>query len=386
MRLMILIVVSAALGTAVGATLAFVDVRPAVSSSSPAGATSTSSTVLAQGAAPRVEVDHGTYEFGTMQRGTTMSHEFIVRNVGTAPLVLSVLSTSCKCTIGNVSGEPIAPGDAVGVELEWKALVATGPFRQTAQIETNDPLQSRVALSVEGEVTEASGVWPPDFIFDKVTAGKEKSADVFVMALAQDELEIGEPTLSNEATREFFDVQVEPIEPQSLPNPKAKRGYRVRLTAKAGLPLGHFDQYLSLPTSIPDAKQLDIPVLGRVVGNISVHGRYWSEPQGTLLLGNVRSAEGATATLNLVIRGQGADDTQMEVAATDPPELVARLGERKQLKPTLVHLPLVVEIPPGTPPMVRLDTDQSDGGRIKLKTTHPDAPELVLRVQFTVER
>ena len=385
MRLLTLIVISALFGTAFGTALAYLDVRPTASTAAPARATAATNALTAA-AAPRVEVDESAFEFGTMQRGTKMSHEFTFRNVGTAPLTLSVLSTTCKCAIGNVSDEPVPPGGSVGVELEWKALTSPGPFRQSAQIETNDPLQSRVSISVEGEVTEASGIWPPDFIFDKVTAGKEESADVFVMALAQDELSISDATLSNEATRPHFDILIEPVQRDALPNPKAKQGVRVRLTAKPGLPLGHFDQYLSLTTNIPDARQLDIPVLGRVVGNITVHGRLWSEPRGALMLGNVKSADGTVATLNLVIRGQGAGDVQMEVAAVDPPELVATLGEPKQFKSTLVHVPLAVEIPPGTPPMVRLDTDQSDGGRITLKTTHPDAPELVLRVQFTVQR
>jgi Protein of unknown function (DUF1573) len=386
MRLIALIVISAVFGTAVGATLAYVDAWPAVRTGTSRSSPSSPSGPVADASGPHVEVDEPTYQFGTMQRGTKMSHAFVFRNVGNAPLTIHVLSTTCKCTAGNVPAEPVAPGKSTSVTLEWRALVSPGPFRQSAQIETNDPLQSHVSLSVEGEVSEASGVWPPDFIFDKVTAGKEKSADVFVMALTQDTLEVGDPTLSNPDTRKFFDVQVEPVDRASLPNPKAKQGVRIRVTAKPGLPIGHFDQYLSISTNIPDANQLEIPIFGRVVGNITVHGHLWSEDRGALMLGNVKSDEGTTDTLNLVIRGSGADAVQMEVAAIDPPELVAKLGEPKRLKATLVHVPLTIEIPPGTPPMVRLDTDQSDGGRITLKTSHADAPEMVLRVQFTVER
>jgi hypothetical protein len=387
MRLISIIVISAVFGTAFGAALAYFDVRPKVGSELPATeSTQAEKAPPVDRSAPRVEVDSTSYQFGTMQRGTTMSHEFMFHNVGAAPLTLEVLSTSCKCTIGDVTGEPIAPGTSVGVKLEWHALVAPGPFRQTARIKTNDPRESLVTLTVEGDVTEASGVWPPDFVFDKVGAGKEASAEVYVMALTQDNLEVNDPTLSNPSTRELFDIQIESVEPESLPNPKAKGGVRIRLTAKPGLPLGHFDQYLSLTTDIPDATRLDIPVIGRVVGNVSVHGRLWSEPRGSLMLGNVRSDQGASAELNLVIRGKGADDVKMEVISTDPPEMIAKLDEPTALRPTLVHVPLTVEIPAGTRPMVRLDTDHSDGGRITLKTTHPDAPELVLRVQFTVER
>ena len=161
---------------------------------------------------------------------------------------------------------------------------------------------------------------------------------------------------------------------------------RVRVTTKPGLRLGRFDQWLSVTTNIPDAEKMKIPVVGRVVGNISIHGRMWNEDQGVLRLGRVKSSEGVKAPLNVVIRGEGADKVELSVASVDPPELVAKLGEPKKIKDTLVHVPLEIEIPPGTPPMARLDIDQHDEARVVLKTTHPDVPEMVLGVRFAVEK
>jgi hypothetical protein len=62
------------------------------------------------------------------------------------------------------------------------------------------------------------------------------------------------------------------------------------------------------------------------------------------------------------------------------------IGEPKQLRPTLLHVPVEIEIPAGTPPMVRLDTAQGEEGLVVLKTTHPTIPELTLGVRFAVER
>lgn len=385
MRIPAVILVAAVVGATVGAAIAYVEVRPggtgAVRSSTSPGKTASSA-----GTAPRIEVDQPLYQFGAMQRGTTKSHEFEFRNIGQSPLTLNVGGTSCKCTIGNVSNAPIPPGGSVKVKLEWSALVNPGPFRQTATILTNDPLNSRVELSVEGEVTEATGIYPPDFMFDKVTAGDARTADVFVLAFAQDELKVSEPEFSNTETRKFFDVSVEPLPPADLPNPKAKAGVRVRVTAKPGLRLGRFDQWLAVSTNIPDAERINIPIVGRVVGNISIHGRMWNEDQAVLRLGRVKSSEGVTAPLNIVIRGEDAESVELSVVSVDPPELVAKLGEPKKVKDMLVHVPLVIEIPPGTPPMARLDIDQHDEARVVLKTNHPDIPEMVLGIRFAVER
>jgi hypothetical protein len=306
--------------------------------------------------------------------------------VGHSPLTLRTGGTTCKCTIGDVPDTPVPPGGSVQVRLEWSALTNPGPFRQTATILTNDPRASRVELSVEGEVTEASGVSPADFMFDKVAAGDTKSADVYIMAFAQDDLNVSQPELTNTETREFFDVAVEPVKPSELPNPKAKSGVRIRISTKPGLRLGRFDQWLAVSTNIPDAESIKVPVIGRVIGDVSIYGRMWNEEQGVLRLGRVKSAEGASAVLNVVVRGASADQVKFSVASVDPPELVAKLGEPKRVKNELVHVPLTIEVPPGTPPMARLDIDQHDEARVVLKTSRPDLPEVVLGVRFIVEK
>jgi hypothetical protein len=384
MRIVGVIVSSAIIGTAVGAALAYVEVRPGAVG--PPIARPVETPPPPGESEPRVAVDGPQFDFGTMQRGTTMSHDFVFRNTGRGPLTLRVGSTSCKCTLGSVPDAPIPPGGQVSVKLEWTAKINAGPFRQTATVITNDPIHSKVELQVDGRVTEATGVVPDSFMFDKVTAGQSKSAEVYVMAFAQDTLEVGEPVLTNAETQNFFDVRIERVERSALPNPDANQGVKITVTVKPGLPLGHFDQWLRLKTNIKDATKLEIPLIGRVVGNISVYGRMWNEEQGVLRLGTVSSETGASADLNIVVRGEGADATALSIKSCDPPELVAELGEPKRLSPTLVHVPLVVQVPPGTPPMAHLETEQSEAGKIVLKVTSKDATEMVLHVRFAVER
>ena len=50
-----------------------------------------------------------------------------------------------------------------------------------------------------------------------------------------------------------------------------------------------------------------------------------------------------------------------------------------------MRVPLTVEIPAGTRPMVRAGEDQGGEGEIVLATTHPDTSEVRLRVFFTVQ-
>jgi hypothetical protein len=294
--------------------------------------------------------------------------------------------TTCKCTLGEVTSDAIPPGGSTQVKLEWSALAGSGPFHQTATLITNDPLSSNVELTIDGLVTEATNVSPPEFVFDKIPAGESQSAEVFVMAMLEDDLTVSEPKFSDAATSDKFEVKIEPAEQKELPNPNAENGVRLVVTAKPGLPLGRLHQSLSVRTNLADAEKLEIPMVGRVVGDISVHGLDWNEQLGLLSLGKVDSSTGRRSRVNIVVRGSGAADVKLEVVSSDPPELKATVGESKPLRDTLLHIPVEIEVPAGTRPMVRLSTAQGEEGRVVLKTTHPTIKELVVGVRFSVER
>jgi hypothetical protein len=391
MQALKIILISAIVGILVGGASAYVGiyrsnidlnppVRALVKQTEKQPATSTDE------ALPRVQVDEPTYHFGAMQRNTSKSHHFTVKNVGGAPLTLQVGQTTCKCTLGEVTADAIPPGGSTQVKLEWSAISNEPSFRQTATLITNDPLATTVDLVIEGQITEATNVSPPEFLLDKVPAGESKSAEVFVMAMLEEDLIVSEPKFSDAATSNQFDVKIEPAEKKDLPNSDAKKGVRITVTAKPGLPLGRLSQSLAVRTNLPDAEKLEIPLVGRVVGDISVHGLDWNEHLGLLSMGKVKSSAGQRSRVNVVVRGSGAADVKLEVASIDPPELKASVGEPKRLRDTLVHIPVEIEVPAGTRPMVRLSTAQGDEGRVTLKTTHPTIKELVIGVRFAVER
>jgi hypothetical protein len=386
MRILSLIVVAAFVGSLVGGAVGYVEIRNDLNPPNELPGEMEATAPDASGAVPRAEVAEAHYDFGTMQRGTKKSHEFVIRNVGAAPLKLRAGTTSCKCTLSEVSETPLPPGESTMVKVQWTAKSDNGPFRQTANVLTNDPLHSTLELTVDGRIMSASGVEPAELAFDKIPVGEGRTAQVYVMAMLDDDLQVSEPQLSDAATRDRFDVKIEPVDPKDLPNKAAKRGVRVSVTAKEGLPIGRFTQWLSVKTNLAEAEALEIPVMGQVVGDISVHGTGWVEEQGALKMGSFRSSEGRKEKISVSVRGENAGDVAFKVLSCDPPEMKVTIGEPKKLKDTLVQVPLEIEIPPGTRPMVRLDTAQGEPGKIILSTTHPKIKELSIGVQFAVER
>ncbi len=387
MRIVSTVLIAALVGVLAGVAIAYVEVRSDPDAVDRLAAQVEVNAKADDRSAARIKVDQARYDFGSMQRGTTRSHEFVIRNVGTAPLTIRNGGTTCKCTLSHVAEESIPPGGSTTVKLEWTAKVDSGPFSQSATVLTNDLTQSKVDLVVSGEVMATSGVEPPDFLFDKLAVDEVKSAQVYVMAMLQDDLTVAEPVISDPTIRDKFDIKVEPVDKNVLPNKQAQRGYRISVTSKEGLPIGRFHSWVSLKTNLPEAETLDIPIVGQVVGDISVGATTgWNEEQGVFILGTVKSSEGGQGKANLIVRGADAENVKFDVKSVEPQELKVTLGKPVKLKDTLVHVPVIIEIPPGTRPMVHLDTAQGEAGRIVFSTTHPKIKELSLSVRFAVER
>ncbi|TWT42496.1 DUF1573 domain-containing protein [Botrimarina hoheduenensis] len=395
MRSLLLVVLfSAAVGAGAGTWLALLDVGevtndfmpsadlaagPVISDAEPlAGAPS-----VREAPAPRVKVDDAAYDFGTMARGATETHQFVFTNVGTEPLRLEVGATSCKCTLGNVETGEIMPGESSPVRLEWVAKVNPGPFRQTATVLTNDPRQPRVELSVEGQVTEVTGMQPREFLLGVLGSGDAASASIYLGAYKDEPLEVSAQMAPGSRNPERFQVNVTPVEPATAPIDGATAVVRIDVKAGPGLPLGGMTEWVEIKTSLAKAPLLQAPILAVVQGDISLHGRGWSKEAGVLNLGTISAAEGKEAQLLVSFKGEHASGATAEVVEVDPPWLIAELGEPKRLSDTKTHLPLTIRVPTGQKPVLRNDTAQSDGdARVLLRTNHPETPEVDVRVRF----
>jgi hypothetical protein len=380
-----LIVCSALTGMVLGAAVAYVEVRPwAVIELSPVLQTHTPAP--ADGSElPRAELPETTYEFGNMERGAKMNHAFKIRNVGAQPLQMEVVSTTCKCTVGDLEKNELAPNEESDIRLEWTAKTSAGPFRHGATIKTNDPRRSRVELVVEGQVVESSSIVPPEMVFYNVPTGQSSEAHVYVMSNLQPEVNVLDFKFSDETMAPQFDVEITPADKSELPNPQALSGVKVSATFRAGKTIGQRNCWLELTTDVEKSPEQSILVAVSTVGDISVYGPGWAPKLGLLNMGSVRSEQGKKVRLNLAVRGDLAQATELEVVSADPAELKVTLGERQIINDELVHIPLFVEIPPGMPPMVRTGEPASTDAQIILKSNHPHAAEVQLRVHFTVE-
>jgi hypothetical protein len=271
------------------------------------------------------------------------------------------------------------------VTLRWEAKALAGPFRQTATLATNDPRTPHVELSVEGEVTDVAGLQPQQWLFENARAGEELTRSVYLMSFERDEFEVSSATVEPPEGSDFFEVSVHRVEKSELPDSKAASGVRLDVKLSKQAPLGPIDYSVIVKTNLPEFEQRWIPILGRIVGDISIRGSNWNEQTGSLYLGMIDQSAGREHSLRLVVKGPHAQGIEVSKIRSVPEHLEVEIGEPKPLG-SQVEVPIKLRIPPGTVPSNHLGTVQGEPGRVTLRTNHPVSPEITFEVLYAVQQ
>ena len=101
---------------------------------------------------PVFACDEMVHDFGRVRETHGYAvHEFIVRNTGTAPLVISRVLTTCGCAQPEWSRTPIEPGKTGYVIVSYDMVDRPGPFMKNITVYTNERTLRNV-LTIKGDV------------------------------------------------------------------------------------------------------------------------------------------------------------------------------------------------------------------------------------------
>ena len=340
-----------------------------------------------EGPHPRAVPNQTAFDFGVMDTDTHGKHEFIITNYGDAVLTLQKGDTSCKCTLADLDKTELQPGESAKVTVEWHTKGFLGPYRQTAAVLTNDPTRHRLALSISGRVVAIVRPIPDELALSSLPSTSPHTATVNVFCYKPYPFQITGHEFSDPAIAQAFDVRTEPMpEDQVKAESGATSGHIVHITVKPGLPLGPFQQTITLKTNLPGDRTIPIPVKGTVVGDIRVVGPAgWDSNTNTLYLGTLGSHEEVQRSLMIFIRGSEAKNIKVEIGRREPEFLEATLGARIT-SGDVTRIPLTIRIPKGGGPVDYSGTESAKPGQIVLKTDHPLAKELSIKVRFAIRK
>lgn len=121
--------------------------------------------------AGRLEIGQKSWDFGFIPRGAKVTHNFLLKNVGTDTLKITNVRKSCGCTAAPLRKTVLTPGDTTLLEVTFNSGSYQGAISKAVYIESNDPIEPFMDISFVATVSVPSKVlsFDPYFIkFDTI--------------------------------------------------------------------------------------------------------------------------------------------------------------------------------------------------------------------------
>jgi len=109
------------------------------------------STTFAQSTA-KFEFKSEVIDYGDIQNGADGVRTFQFKNVGTVPLIIDNVYSSCGCTVPTWTKAAIAPGKSGEIQVKYDTS-RVGPIRRTITIYSNTDEPTR-AVKIKGRVLD----------------------------------------------------------------------------------------------------------------------------------------------------------------------------------------------------------------------------------------
>lgn len=204
-----------------------------------------------------------THDFGAIEEGRTVAYTFVLTNRGGEPLTLRSVRPSCGCTTPSFTTEPIEPGGAGEIVVEFDSQGRPGPFRKSIGVTAVAGEKTvNETLYITGDVQQpglAGGVVQGHLLFDTdahdfgPVAADQQISHVFKVQHTGDRpIRISEATTYPEGLHVAFPDG--PIFADDLVD--------VRVTVPAGIASGDFDYAIVLKTDDADQPSKSLRLTG----------------------------------------------------------------------------------------------------------------------------
>lgn len=355
----------------------------------------------------RVETPEIEFDFGVKEKNqatVTGSHDFPVKNVGTAPLTLKEKSKSCFCTEFSIAKKTLLPGESTTVNVKWDAERGGGSFKQSVLISTNDPVRPEIFFNVKGLFSAPVVCNPNQLLFSGISNTEANSREFHILGFGSESDGTPKPLQISDADvtvsdPDHFEVTLQPGSLDEMTEEaknnevlgKATALIKGVMTIRPGLAHGAFQEIVRFKTARPELPFLEMMVEGQIAGSISISGaKYDKHKTGQLMIGPVSSAKGSVDSFRLTLFDPTviADAKTVRVESVRPDWLKVRFhypdAEVQKTMP-VKWVDAEVEIPSGSPQERYSGPGLSATGEIVIGIGEGEScQEVILPVSFAV--
>jgi hypothetical protein len=270
---------------------------PAVApAADPAAAPVAEAAPAATDQAPAIFCEEPSFDFGSMDQTQTAKHEYVLVNKGNTTLEITQARPSCGCTVASISEKSVAPGAETRITAVLNLAGRTGPQHKTITVESNDPKQPQLTLTLQGSVGEIVSVQPAQVSLGQISADANAATEVIITSGNGQAFKI----LSAESSVPYLTT--------AITTKEDGKSYGVQVTTKGPMDAGPINANIHITTDHPAKATIDVPVNGLVAGDLIV------APQDITL----SEQPDQTVTRYVIVRS--GNNTAFEVKSIEPPD------------------------------------------------------------------
>ena len=102
---------------------------------------------------PEISFEKTVIDYGTVNKGDNGVREFVFKNSGNAPLIISNVKSTCGCTIPKKPEKPILPGESEKIQVKYDTK-RVGFIRKSITVTSNAASSPTTILKIKGQVVE----------------------------------------------------------------------------------------------------------------------------------------------------------------------------------------------------------------------------------------
>ncbi len=193
-------------------------------------------------------VDEQAVNFGTVEPGTVVRHQYVIKNTGQHPLDLMKITPGCGCTYVKPVDKTIWPGHAGILEVALDTHGLRGPQSKAVRVRTNEGGRPEIELRLFGEVATDVKVTPDRVVLGR--PGTPMAGSVEVVTL--------DPGVSVTGVRSQYGQ----LDLHQAPLGGSERGVKIVVTPKRNGYTGLFNDRIVVTTTSKRQPKVTIPVMG----------------------------------------------------------------------------------------------------------------------------
>ncbi len=199
-------------------------------------------------------------DVGTIAKGEKIVHDFVLRNDGNAPLEITEVRPACGCTVAEFD-KTIAPGQTGKVHIVLDTSTFAGAIAKGVEVLTNDPATPRIELTVRVKVEPYVSV-KPGYARYIMVQGEETQGAIAQTLWVPDGTDMDIVKIDSpfpHLKTSFREAKTE----ERVADAKGKQ-WRVEMQLTKDAPVGAIAEYVTVHTTHPKQKLVQIPVSGFV--------------------------------------------------------------------------------------------------------------------------